>query len=40
LLALTNSSLTLTGIVLFILALAATTAGGLHWKRGQKINNS
>jgi hypothetical protein len=40
LLALTNSNLTLTGIVLFLLALAATTAGGLHWKRGQKINNS
>ena len=40
LLALQNSNLTLTGIILFILALAATTAGGLYWKRGHKINNS
>ena len=39
-LALQNSNLTLTGIVIFILALAATTAGGLHWKRGHKIDNS
>ena len=39
-LALQNSNLTLTGILIFILALAATLAGGLHWKRGHKINNS
>lgn len=28
-----NSNLTLTGIAIFILALVATTAGGLYWKR-------
>jgi hypothetical protein len=39
-LALQNSNLTLTGILIFILALGATLAGGLHWKRGHKINNS
>ena len=39
-LALQNSNLTLTGILIFILAIAATLAGGLHWKRGHKINNS
>jgi hypothetical protein len=32
-LAMKNSNLTLTGIVIFILALVATTAGGLYWKR-------
>ena len=32
-----NSSLTLTGIVVFILALVATTAGGLYWHKGQKF---
>ena len=32
--AMENSSLTLTGIVVFILALAATTAGGLYWQKG------
>lgn len=31
--AMVNSSLTLTGIVVFILALAATTAGGLYWQK-------
>jgi len=33
LLAMKNSNLTLTGIAIFILAIIATTAGGLHWKR-------
>jgi len=33
LLALKNSNLTLTGIAIFILAIVATTAGGLYWKR-------
>jgi len=32
-LAMKNSNLTLTGIVIFILALVATSAGGLYWKR-------
>ena len=32
--AMENSSLTLTGIVVFILALAATTTGGLYWQKG------
>jgi len=40
LLALQNSNLTLTGIFIFLLALAATTAGGLHWKRSHTINNT
>ncbi len=40
LLTLQNSNLTLTGIAIFLLALAATTAGGLHWKRDTKINNT
>jgi len=33
LMAMENSNLTLTGIAIFILSLAATTAGGLYWKR-------
>ena len=32
-LAMKNSNLTLTGVVIFILALVATAAGGLYWKR-------
>ncbi len=32
-LAMKNSDLTLTGITIFILALAATASGGLYWKR-------
>jgi len=36
LLAMKNSNLTLTGIVIFILALVATSAGGLYWKRDVK----
>ena len=32
--AMENSSLTLTGMVVFMLALAATTAGGLYWQKG------
>ena len=32
--ALENTSLTLTGIVVFILALVATSAGGLYWQNG------
>jgi len=31
-----NSSLTLTGIVVTLLALSATSAGGLYWLRGNK----
>ena len=33
LMALQNTDLTLTGIVIFILALGTTTAGGLYWQR-------
>jgi hypothetical protein len=32
-LAMKNSNLTLTGIAIFILAMVATAAGGLYWKR-------
>ncbi|MCK5395983.1 MAG: hypothetical protein KAJ32_08325, partial [Gammaproteobacteria bacterium] len=32
--AMENSSLTTTGVVVFILALTATTAGGLYWRKG------
>jgi 4-hydroxybenzoate polyprenyltransferase len=32
------SSLTLTGIVVIILALSASSAGGFYWLRGNKIN--
>lgn len=34
--ALENSSLTLTGIVVIVLALSATSAGGFYWSRGNK----
>jgi hypothetical protein len=37
--AMENSSLTMTGIVVTVLALSATTAGGLYWQRSNKINN-
>lgn len=37
--ALQNSNLTSTGIAIFILALAATSAGGLYWKRINKIDH-
>ena len=33
-----TSDLTLTGIVVIVLALSATTAGGLYWQRGNNIN--
>jgi len=36
--ALEYSSLTLTGIVVIILALSASSAGGFYWLRGNKIN--
>ena len=35
-----NSSLTTTGTVVFILALVATTAGGLYWQKGNKIKET
>lgn len=35
-----NTNLTLTGIVILILALGATTAGGLYCQRDRKINNT
>ena len=34
------SSLTLTGIVVIILALSASSAGGFYWLRGNKINQN
>lgn len=34
--ALENSSITTTGVVVFVLALAATTAGGLYWQHDNK----
>ena len=38
--ALVNSSITTTGIVVFILALAATTAGGLYWQHDNKTHST
>lgn len=38
--ALEYSSLTITGIVVFILALAATTAGGLYWQKDNKLHQA
>ncbi len=35
--ALENSNLTLTGIIVLILALGATAAGGLYWQRDNKM---
>jgi hypothetical protein len=32
------SSLTITGIVVIILALSASSTGGFYWLRGNKIN--
>lgn len=34
--AMENASLTVTGIVVAVLALSATSAGGLYWLRGNK----
>lgn len=36
--AIENSDLTSTGIVVIVLALGATTAGGHYWHSGKKIN--
>lgn len=33
-----NSDITTTGIVIFILAIAATTAGGWYWKDNDRVN--
>jgi hypothetical protein len=38
--ALENANLTLTGIVVLILALVATTAGGLYWQKNNRINQT
>ena len=35
-----NSDLTATGIVIFILAIVATTAGGLYWQKNDGINQA
>lgn len=31
-----NANLTLTGVVIFILAITATSAGGMYWQRASK----
>lgn len=33
-----NSDITTTGVVIFILAIAATTAGGWYWKNNDRVN--
>ena len=38
--AMAYSSITLTGIVVFILALSASSAGGFYWLRSNKTNHS
>ena len=38
--AMENADLTTTGIVVTILALSATSAGGLYWLHGNKINDA
>ena len=38
--AMTYSSITLTGIVVFILALSASSAGGFYWLKGQSKNSN
>ena len=38
--AMNNSDLTMTGIVVFILSLSATAAGGLYWLTDHKIINT
>lgn len=35
--AMENASLTTTGIIVFILALTATTAGGMYWQNGNRL---
>ena len=35
-----NANLTLTGVVIFILAIAATSAGGMYWQRTGKTKNT
>jgi hypothetical protein len=37
--ALENTNLTSTGIIVFLLALVATTAGGLYWQKNSKTND-
>lgn len=40
LMALQNSNLTVSGMVIFILAIGATTAGGWYWQRGNEIKDT
>jgi hypothetical protein len=35
-----NASLTLTGVVIFVLAIGATSAGGMYWQRIGKTKNT
>jgi len=32
-----NSEITTTGIVVFVMAIVATTAGGLYWQKGYRV---
>ena len=38
--AMANTDLTTTGIVVFILALVATIAGGLYWQKDNRVNQT
>lgn len=38
--AMVNADITTTGIVVTVLALSATSAGGLYWLHGRKINDA
>lgn len=38
--ALDNTSLTTTGMVVFLLALVATIAGGVYWQKNNRMNQS
>lgn len=35
-----NASLTLTGVVIFILAIGATSSGGLYWQKANKVEET
>ncbi len=35
-----HSNLTIIGVFVFILVLAATTVGGLYWQKGNRINQA
>ena len=35
-----NASLTLTGVVIFILAIGASSSGGLYWQKANKVEET